>query len=79
MAVEFWFEFGSTYSYPAALRIEALAQSEGVPIVWKPFLLASSFARKVGAIPPLTSFRRKDVKGANERSELRRMRLVPLR
>ncbi len=43
MAVEFWFEFGSTYSYPAALRIEALAQSEGVPIVWKPFLLAPVF------------------------------------
>lgn len=43
MAVEFWFEFGSTYSYPAASRIEALAQSEGVPIVWKPFLLGPIF------------------------------------
>ena len=43
MAVEFWFEFASTYSYPAALRIEALARSEGVPIVWKPFLLGPVF------------------------------------
>ena len=43
MAVEFWFEFASTYSYPAALRIEALARSEGVPIVWKPFLLGPIF------------------------------------
>lgn len=43
MAVEFWFEFGSTYSYPAALRIEALAKSQGVPIVWKPFMLGPIF------------------------------------
>ena len=43
MALEFWFEFASTYSYPAALRIEALARSEGVPIVWKPFLLGPIF------------------------------------
>jgi 2-hydroxychromene-2-carboxylate isomerase len=31
MAVEFWFEFASTCSYPATLRIEALARSQGVP------------------------------------------------
>lgn len=43
MAMEFWFEFGSTYSYPAALRIEALARSQGVPIVWKPFMLGPIF------------------------------------
>jgi 2-hydroxychromene-2-carboxylate isomerase len=41
--MEFWFEFASTYSYPAALRIEALARSEGVPMVWKPFLLGPIF------------------------------------
>jgi 2-hydroxychromene-2-carboxylate isomerase len=23
--LEFWYEFGSTYSYPAAMRIETLA------------------------------------------------------
>ena len=39
MALEFWFEFASTYSYPAAMRIEALARSEGVPILWRPFML----------------------------------------
>jgi 2-hydroxychromene-2-carboxylate isomerase len=22
MAIDFWFEFGSTYSYPAAMRVE---------------------------------------------------------
>jgi len=24
-AIEFWYEFGSTYSYPAVMRIEKLA------------------------------------------------------
>jgi 2-hydroxychromene-2-carboxylate isomerase len=43
VVVEFWFEFASTYSYPAALRIEALARSQNVPIVWKPFMLGPIF------------------------------------
>lgn len=37
--LEFWFEFGSTYSYPAAMRIEKLAEAAGVTVNWKPFLL----------------------------------------
>lgn len=43
MAIEFWFEFGSTYSYPAAARIEKLAQERGVAILWRPFLLGPIF------------------------------------
>jgi len=42
--VEFWYEFASTYSYPAALRIEALAAARGVEVEWKPFLLGPLFA-----------------------------------
>ncbi len=41
--VDFWFEFGSTYSYPAALRIEALAASRQVAVRWRPFLLGPIF------------------------------------
>ena len=41
--VEFWFEFGSTYSYPAAMRIEALARAAGAPVSWHPFLLGPIF------------------------------------
>jgi len=44
--VEFWFEFGSTYSYPAAMRIEALASARGVEIVWRPFLLGPIFGEQ---------------------------------
>jgi 2-hydroxychromene-2-carboxylate isomerase len=41
--LEFWFEFASTYSYPAAARIEAVAAAAGVPVVWRPFLLGPIF------------------------------------
>jgi 2-hydroxychromene-2-carboxylate isomerase len=41
--VEFWFEFASTYSYPAALRIGRLAQQFHVGITWRPFLLGPIF------------------------------------
>lgn len=47
MKVSFWFEFASTYSYPAAMRIESLAERYGVAIKWRPFLLGPIF-RKYG-------------------------------
>ena len=42
--VEFWYEFASSYSYPAAMRVEALAAERGVTLVWRPFLLGPLFA-----------------------------------
>ncbi|MGN6571279.1 MAG: 2-hydroxychromene-2-carboxylate isomerase [Pseudolabrys sp.] len=42
-ALDFWFEFASTYSYPAALRIGALARERGVSVRWRPFLLGPVF------------------------------------
>ena len=41
--LDFWFEFASTYSYPAALRIGALARQRGVSLRWRPFLLGPVF------------------------------------
>lgn len=35
--LQFWFEFASTYSYPAAMRIEPLAKARGVTVEWRPF------------------------------------------
>jgi 2-hydroxychromene-2-carboxylate isomerase len=40
---EFWYEFASTYSYPAALRVGALAEERGVSLAWRPFLLGPIF------------------------------------
>jgi 2-hydroxychromene-2-carboxylate isomerase len=42
--LEFWFEFASTYSYIAAMRIEQMCRGAGVRLVWKPFLLGPIFA-----------------------------------
>ena len=41
--LDFWFEFASTYSYPAAMRIRALADAAAVTIRWRPFLLGPIF------------------------------------
>jgi 2-hydroxychromene-2-carboxylate isomerase len=41
--LEFWFDFGSNYSYISTLRIEALAREHGVPLRWRPFLLGPIF------------------------------------
>lgn len=44
--LEFWFDFASTYSYPAAMRIETLAQTAGLQVAWKPFLLGVIFKQQ---------------------------------
>jgi 2-hydroxychromene-2-carboxylate isomerase len=41
--LEFWFEFGSTYSYLSASRIEDVTGAVGVPVSWRPFLLGPIF------------------------------------
>jgi 2-hydroxychromene-2-carboxylate isomerase len=43
MALSFWFDFASTYSYPAAMRIEQLARERNVPLAWNAFLLGRIF------------------------------------
>jgi 2-hydroxychromene-2-carboxylate isomerase len=43
LPLQFWFEFASTYSYPAAMRLGARAEAAGVPIEWRPFLLGPIF------------------------------------
>jgi 2-hydroxychromene-2-carboxylate isomerase len=42
-APDFWYEIGSTYSYPAAMRIERLADAAHVELRWRPFLLGPIF------------------------------------
>src|SRR5690349_21649908 len=41
--LDFFLEFASTYSYPAAMRIGALAEAAGVAVRWRPFLLGPIF------------------------------------
>lgn len=42
-AIDFWFEFGSNYSYLSVMRIEEAAAQLGVHVRWRPFLLGPIF------------------------------------
>jgi 2-hydroxychromene-2-carboxylate isomerase len=46
--LQFWFDFGSTYSYVAALRIEDECARAGVVVEYKPFLLGPIFTELLG-------------------------------
>jgi 2-hydroxychromene-2-carboxylate isomerase len=46
--LQFWFEFASTYSYPAAMRIDKVAAAKGVTLEWKPLLLGPLFHAQQG-------------------------------
>jgi len=67
--LDFWFDFASTYSYPAALRIAALAKSRGVTIRWRPFLLGPIFKAQGWATSPFNLY---PAKGQNMWRDLER-------
>lgn len=46
MNIQFWFDFASTYSYPAAMRIETLAAGQGTSVSWRAFLLGPIFRQQ---------------------------------
>ncbi len=46
-SLDFWFEFGSQYSYLSVMRIAPLAASHTVTVRWRPFLLGPIF-RQLG-------------------------------
>jgi 2-hydroxychromene-2-carboxylate isomerase len=41
--VDFFYEFASTYSYVAAMRVASLAEADGITVRWRPFLLGPIF------------------------------------
>lgn len=55
----FWFDFASTYSYLAAMRIQALAAREKVEVVWRPFLLGPIFKSQGLETSPFNVFEAK--------------------
>ena len=67
--ITFWFEFASTYSYLAAMRIELLAQASGLVVEWKPFLLGPIFAGQGLTDSPFNVF---PIKGAYTWRDLER-------
>ena len=70
VAIEFWYEFASTYSYPAAMRIDGLATRKGVRVHWRPFLLGPIFAAQGWNDSPFNLY---PAKGANMWRDLERI------
>jgi 2-hydroxychromene-2-carboxylate isomerase len=68
--LDFWYEFASTYSYLAALRIEALAQERKMDIAWRPFLLGPIFKAQGWDSSPFNLF---PAKGAYMWRDLERL------
>jgi 2-hydroxychromene-2-carboxylate isomerase len=68
--LDFWYEFASTYSYLAALRIEAQAHEKGVGIAWRPFLLGPIFKAQGWDTSPFNLF---PAKGAYMWRDLERL------
>src|SRR6266436_5715321 len=54
--LDFWFDFASTYSYPAAMRIGALAEGAGVRVRFRPFLLGPIFKAQGWTTSPFNLF-----------------------
>jgi len=46
--MQFWYEFASTYSYLAAMRVEEECGRAGVRVEYKPFLLGPIFTELLG-------------------------------
>ena len=57
--VEFWFEFASTYSYPASMRVEKVAAAAGVEVIWRPFLLGPLLGKQGLTDSPFNVFEQK--------------------
>src|SRR6476660_8642893 len=68
--LDFWFDFASTYSYPAAMRIGALAQAAGVTIRCRPFLLGPIFKAQGWDSSPFNFY---PAKGRNMWRDLERL------
>jgi len=67
--LDFWFDFASSYSYPAAMRVGPLAAKAGVSIRFRPFLLAPIFKAQGWSTSPFNIY---EAKGRNMWRDLER-------
>jgi 2-hydroxychromene-2-carboxylate isomerase len=68
--LDFWFDFASTYSYPAAVRIRPLAAEAGVQVRFRPFLLGPIFKAQGWDTSPFNLY---PAKGRNMWRDLERL------
>lgn len=69
-ALDFWFDFASTYSYLAASRIGPLAAEAGVTVRFRPFLLGPIFKAQGWDTSPFNLY---SAKGRNMWRDLERL------
>jgi len=69
-SLDFWFEFASTYSYVAAMRIRPLAAQAGVAVRWRPFLLGPIFKAQGWDTSPFSIY---EAKGRHMWRDLERL------
>jgi 2-hydroxychromene-2-carboxylate isomerase len=69
-ALDFWFDFASTYSYPSAMRLRALADDAGVAVNFRPFLLGPIFVAQGWNTSPFNLY---PAKGRNMWRDLERI------
>ena len=68
--LDFWFDFASTYSYPAMMRIAPLARAAGVGVRLRPFLLGPLFKAQGWETSPFNLYA---AKGRNMWRDLERL------
>jgi 2-hydroxychromene-2-carboxylate isomerase len=68
--LDFWFDFASTYSYPAAARIGPLASEAGIQVRFRPFLLGPIFKAQGWDSSPFNLY---PAKGRNMWRDLERL------
>jgi len=68
--LDFWFDFASTYSYPAAMRIAPLAREAGITVRFRPFLLGPVFKAQGWDTSPFNLY---PAKGRNMWRDLERL------
>ena len=68
--LEFWFDFASTYSYPAMMRIGSCAQAAEVVVRYRPFLLGPIFKQQGWENSPFNLYA---AKGRNMWRDLERL------
>jgi 2-hydroxychromene-2-carboxylate isomerase len=68
--LDFWFDFASTYSYPAVVRIGPLARQADVRVRFRPFLLGRIFKAQGWTTSPFNLY---PAKGRNMWRDLERL------
>ena len=68
-SIDFYFDFSSPYGYLASRKIDALAESHGRVVDWRPMLLGAAF--KLSGMQPLTQI---PLKGDYSKRDFQRWR-----